>query len=355
MPDETATVESTTATENGAGAAQEPADSFRAAYDAAQAELANRDGARTGRLDGQTSGDPAAAASEQQTATEEPPLKAPERWTKERQELFGKQPREIQQAMLDMGRDWETGYQKKFEDLAGQRKIAEGVQALFTPELRAQAQAAGYDEVQAIGRLLEMQRLYNADPAGYIGGLLRHSRIDPRIFLSDPAQITEDDELRRSIEPHLKPLREEVQFLRQQNASVQQERQAREARATQTAIADFAGAKDEAGVPVYPHLDRVVDDMAAIIQGDPRIAAMGSHAEKLKAAYDMAVFGNAELRAEMIMAEVSKRAAAVEAERAAATLRKAATSKPAAAASNSQKAPQSLREAYEATRGELGM
>lgn len=298
----------------------------------------NHDGKATDPEDGGTGQEPA-------------PLEAPKRWTDERKALFAKQPREVQEAMLAMGKEWETGFNKKFEELAGQRKIAEGVNKLFTPELREQARRAGLDEVGAISRLIAMQQEYNTNPAAYIGRMLKHSGIDPRVFIQgQDAGRTEADPTQAALMPILQPLVQKIQALEAYQANVLRERQDVEATANSNAITEFAGATDS-----YPHFARVADAMAEIIANDPRLRAMGSVKQKLETAYEMAVWSDPDLRAELISAEAQKRISAMEQDRQSERVAAAATVKPLKPGSHAKsEAITDFRSAHRAALRELG-
>lgn len=347
-------------------AADKPIDSMKAAHKAAIAELQAgkkqrrkpEEGAQ--KAEGESTpaagdtivqGDGDAPAADGAHDVEPAPLEAPKRWTDDRKALFAKQPREVQEAMLTLGKEWESGYNKKFEELAGHRKLAEGVGKLFTPELREQARRAGLDEVGAIGRLISMQQEYNRDPAAYIGRMLKHSGIDPRVFIqgADRGQ-TEADPTQAALMPILQPLVQKIQALEAYQANVLRERQDAEASANSNVITEFAGAKDS-----YPHFERVADTMAEIIANDPRLRAMGSTKEKLETAYQMAVWGDPDLRAELISAEAQKRISAMEQERQSERVTSAATVKPLKPGSYAKaEAITDLRSAHRAALKELG-
>jgi hypothetical protein len=315
-----------------APAAEKPISSMRDAYDAAQAELKAKRGGRPRNVEPTPKHEPSqkpteasqkaetvldgSTTTEAETQPSEPadkPLDAPKRWTDERKALFAKQPREIQEAMLSMGKEWETGFNKKFEELAGHRKLADGVREAFPPEVRAQMRDAGLDEVGSVKQLIAMQQSYMADPAKHIAGLIRHSGVDPRVFLQgQDAGHTNDDPFRQALAPVLNPLIAQIQELKQHHAIVLQERQDSLNKATEATILDFAGAKGGDGSLQYPHLERVADTMAEIIIADPRLRAMSDRRAQLETAYQMAVLGDPDLRAELVSAEAQKRISAME-------------------------------------------
>lgn len=87
------------------------------------------------------------------------------------------------------------------------------------------------------------------------------------------------------------------------------------------AVERFIAAKDEKGIPLYPFVDNVSDDMSArvaqIRQANPSLA----HDEVLKQAYDAAVWANPETRAVLISQQQAPVQAQVD------TLRKAEAAK----------------------------
>jgi hypothetical protein len=284
--------------------------------------------------------DPAAAAADA--------LKAPERWEQGWKEAFAKQPREIQEAWLAQHGAWEKGFNKKFEELADTRKFADAVNAAIPANIRKEMQDRGVPADQAIGRLFQRWHLSEQNPAAFIAEFMQAKRIDPRIFLGQGGGNGQQP-IPGSFEmlaPLLQPLVAKISRLEQGHQAWQAEQEARHEKVIETAISSFYGETDEQGLPKRPYMDRVVDTMVEIIENDPRFARM-PHAERLEKAYEIAVLSDPTIRAEIISAEASKRAEALEQERLNGRLGRSASARPAASSSAPAAQPKGLRGAFE--------
>lgn len=294
---------------------------------------------------------------------QEPPLKPHSRWTAEEKEAFGKLPREGQQVMLTQYANWEKGFSKKFEETAGARKLKEDIEPLFTPEIRQQMQASGLTEGAVIMRLADFAKEVNDKPVEAVARIMQRHNIDPRIFL--PKQESDGQETPSTVQqiaPIVQPLLNEIETLKKQTEALKLEQKnwfeqkaEEQGKSLSSIIASFSEEKGADGALKYPHFEHVADSMAKIIENDPRYADMDPR-QRLEEAYMIAVLSDPSLRNDFVSAEVSKRAAALEAERANARLKAAATAKPAAAAAPETKSgPKNFRDIIAETKRELGM
>lgn len=298
--------------------------------------------------------DPASASSsvaaELAIQPEQPapkPLKAPDRWTAEQKDAFGKQPREIQEAWLSQHKAWETGFNKRFEETAGARKFAEEVNAVIPEALRNTMQERGIPPAQAIGRLFELYQISEANPAQYIANFMKAKGIDPRVFLPQQGENGQQQpDPAQQLAPLIQPLLNEIAQLKQGQTAWQQHLQSERDKQNEAAIAAFAGDKDATGASKFPHLEHVAERMAELIETDPRYARMDPR-QRLEEAYHHAVLSDPTLRSELVSAEAARRADAIEKERLNARLNSAASAKPAASSSIPSPRPTGMKAAFD--------
>lgn len=352
---------------NGSAPASKPETGMQAAFERAKSKLDGGDGKQpqTGQ-DRARSQDGKFAAKTQDAAKAQPeaaanaptadlkPLAAPQRWPETRRKFFEAQPREIQEALLDLNNDWSKGFSKQAEEFASHKKYADDVRGLLTDDMRALAQKAGMDDVGAIKHSLQMVQMFNRDPITFMGQYMARRGIDPRVFIS--GQTPEGQPMpspAQQLAPILAPLANQVQALEADRAA--RERQAQEQRAStiEATISQFVAETDATGAPKYPHLESVTDRMMQLLSSDPRLAAMDDR-QKLETAYQTAVWENPDLRAELVTAEATKKAEAMEQARTAERLKAAATVKPSASASGTPAKGKGLNAAFERAQARVG-
>ena len=303
-----------------------------------------------------TEGDkPEVTATSPAKTTEEKPLQAPERWTRERKELFSKQPPEIQNAWLDQNKDWETGYGKKFEEISTIKKDYEAIQSVLSPDIREQIKASGKTTAEAIGTLVQIQKNFSQNPAQVIANLIQQAGIDPRIFISQGqnAQGQQSPSAFDAINPVLQPLMAEINQLREYQNESLRERQEAQYKATETTLSQLQAETTEDGSLKYPHLERVAEMMASLIENDPRYGAMDARTQ-FETAYFASVYSDPTIRQELIDAEASKRAEAISNATHTDRLRAASTVKPRAGSTATPAIPKGFEGAFESAKKQLG-
>jgi hypothetical protein len=286
------------------------------------------------------------------------PLKAPERWTKEEKDAFAKQPRDVQEFILSRDKSFDSAFRKKSEELAKDRKFAEGMREVFNdPLIRQQMQASGVDEVVAVKKLVSLQQKYMNDPVGYIAGLMRQRNIDPRVFLQGQnAQGQPQPNAAQMLAPIVGPLQERLQAMEQYHAAQLAEQQARQEKAIEDTLTSAMQDLDDTGSPRFPHVERVANTMADIIESDrdgSRFGAMDPR-QRFEAAYQIAVLMDPDIRAEIVASEAAKKASSMEQALINGRLKAAATVKPSASTSVAASRKSGIEGAFERAQRRLG-
>lgn len=220
-------------------------------------------------------------------------------WATDHKDMFAKQPREVQEAWLEHTQSVERGYGRKFEELAGERKLATEIRETITPEIRTQMQQFGLkSEAEVLKGLLHLQQQSVQNPVKYARDFIVRNKLDIRHFIPDdegnwPADFGGQNGAtpQADIESHpvVRQLLAKVTSLEGRLESDVKQREENEARAVDDDMAKIIAERDETGEPRFPYIRLLGDRMAEIIESDPaRFGAMG-HLDGVQAAYDLAL------------------------------------------------------------------
>lgn len=260
------------------------------------------------------------------------PLEPPHKWPLEQQQLFRKQPKEVQEWM--MARDKEVGdaYGRKTSELAEQRRQFEPLAAIAQ---QRDLQRHGVTPAQYFS---ELDRVYNEAikrPDVFVQQFARQFGVDLAGLVGGarPAQPADDYN-----DPTVVAMQAEIAGLKQQLGQVgtgvqawQQQQQAMQRQQIESSLVQqinaFASATDQAGNPIRPYFEEVADDMVLHLNG---LSAMGRQPtlQDLETAYNRAVWGNDATRAKLEAAREAQatRQRQEEARKHATAARKASTS-----------------------------
>lgn len=269
--------------------------------------------------------DPAVASEAppaEPAAPQDPAIEAPQHWAAADKERFAKLPRDGQQFLLDRHKAMEGDYTRRMQEIAPLRKSVEQWQPYL--------QQLGASPEQAFQALIGAEyRLRTGTPDQKLQALQQLAQ-DYGIPLTQAAPQPQED---RYVDPDVAALRQELADIKawrtsreQAEMEYQRQQQERQQQTLQSAITSFATAKDEAGAPAHPHFEAVRDKMAALI-----FSVEGkTDSERLKAAYDMAVYADPSIRQQLLTAqqEAAAKKAAEEAKAKAQQASKAAVSIP---------------------------
>jgi hypothetical protein len=277
----------------------------------------------------QTRSLPDQAGSQEGAAS--PILEAPKHWPQKRRDAFGRfvgEKPDLAKEWLDHTKELEGEFTRKSQEHADHRKFADSVREHFTPEERERFKQNGSSEAQAVGWLTQMYRSAEADPAAYVQWFMQQKGLNPQQLFPNLGQGQPNGQGNSAqdewTDPEVLKLREELGSLKSQyqqhQAYLQNQEATRRAESQQTigrTIQQFAEAADETGNPVHPHFQAVEERMAWELQNNPELMSLPLGVEKLKAAYDIAVWANPTTRQAMLdatrnaeMADAAKRQAA---------------------------------------------
>jgi hypothetical protein len=225
-------------------------------------------------------------------------VEPPDHWSAEERERFNAiSDPEARRMVLDVRQSIERGYNRKFEDLAEERRQLSEWDKVFEP-VDSDLKLAGVSRSQAVQRLLTAQQVLEKTPEQGIRWLAQQYGVD--LNNMNPAPHEEVDPQYAGLQQKIGSIESTVNgFLtQQQQAQVQ---------AVQQQIEQFKSATDANGNPLHPHFDKVQAHMAALAEKQP--------GADLDALYDQAVYAHPETRAAMLTER--EKAAKAEAEKAA--------------------------------------
>ncbi len=273
-------------------------------------------------------------------------FEAPKHWPEVDRKAFAELPETGQALIKRLAKDLEGGFTRKSQELGDKVRYADTVRGLIDDGTRQQMQASGVNEVQYFQYLDGLQKFASKDGPGYVRWAMQNLGVTPEhLGIRAPQQQPAGSQHEQSIadllvDPEVKQLKAELAALKGQQLTpdmVQRMTQdhlgqvaaQHQLRSLHGTANQFRGAQDDNGQLLYPHFDTVRRQMGALMDTDPELATMQDGPEKMKAAYDMAVYARPDLRQSLIEVETNKRIAAAEKAREAARAKSITAVKPA--------------------------
>ena len=273
------------------------------------------EGQPVGTPTGQGAGQPTEEAPAGHTQGQPGDGVAPEHWAPADKELFARQPKEVQDYIMQRGREMDAAHTRRSQELADYRRQME-------PMHNAIGQNMGYLQQIGIPPEVAFNELVNAERVLRTGTPLQKQQAlvkmatDYGIALEgfDPAGVQTEapgGDVAPMLEQYIQPLAGQVtqmqQFLQQQ----QQQQYQGHVSQLENEINVFKAAKGEDGQLSHPHFAEVENDMAALAQ-----ATVASGAQpNLQDLYDKAVWSNPSTREKLLDAQHKAASEKAEAER----------------------------------------
>ncbi len=330
------------------------------------AKLRDKSAKPTDNAGDDRAGEDAAAATESVDATKDKAvapegdkakaLEAPKHWPEADRAAFAKLPKDGQEISLKLARNLEAGFTRKSQELSDTVKYAHQVRGLLSDQERAQLRQQGVSEVGAFQHLMQLQRFSAQRPTEYVQWAMqtlgvKPEDVFPQMKATAPAQApgkdaapgqqaatpeasptTGDAKLDELLaDPAVKQLKSELaetkalldqvagKLTARERSELQSRQNAEQQERTRTyqqeqaivgQIREFATTLDGDGRPAYPHFETLFRSMGALMDTDPDLRKLPDGPEKMKAAYDAALWARPDLRTGFIEAEANKRVAA---------------------------------------------
>ncbi len=328
-------------------------------------------------------------AAKPEKAEEAPKFDAPKHWPEADRQAFAGLAPEAQAIIKRLAKDLEGGFTRKSQELSDRAKYADAVRGLIDEPTRQQMAATGVSEVQYFGYLNQLQQFASQRPVEYVKWAMQNLGVTPEhLGIHAPRQqpgeqpdgaaaladLLSDPKVKQ-LEAELAQFKGAVSPERVQQmvrATLAEHQNAQQRQSLQGAMGAFRSAVDDDGQLLHPHFDQVQIQMGALIdptpylvldqQGRPvgirndapDIVKMPDGPEKMKAAYDMAVWARPDLRQSLVEQEASRRMAAAEKAREAARAKTVTAVKPASGVATTSTKPLSLDEIISQNMSKLG-
>ena len=238
------------------------------------------------------------AAPDKPAEPSEEALKAPEQWDAASKESFAKQPKEVQQWMLDRHAAMEGDYTRKAQDVAPYRETATRWQDYIT--------RTGQRPDALINDLLQVDQVLRHGTDAQAAQVLKNLARDRGYELvragegGSGAGGEGDDPLGEEIRRHQAPMLDEVRQLREQIAAREAEQKRVVADRAHAEVVAFEAEKDAEGNLKHPHFAEVRETMAQLAQTERLSGRPDSSYEQL---YEQACWVVPGVRARMVAAQ----------------------------------------------------
>lgn len=266
-----------------------------------------------------TASDSGASQGQPGQAVPKTQLEAPKNWPKDRRDEFATLPDNVKSILLAREKEFNQGLTKNAQENAEHRKRSEAISSVFNAEHRKQMESAGVDEIGAVRQFVALHDFFTRDPVGYLKHLIGVTGVkQDQLFGGQPQQQTQPAQPASAddwVDPHVIELRSELQTLKAENQHLKQNftqfqssYSQREQLSLREEVDRFKSAADQTGNPAYPHYDAVMPIMRHLMDADPEIAAIPDWKaqDKLKAAYEKAVWMNPDVRQALIDNQVNQ-------------------------------------------------
>lgn len=192
-------------------------------------------------------------SADEETERESNKLEPPEHWSAQDKEAFNEQPTGAQEWMLKRHKELEGDYTRKRQQESSQVRLAENVTDALSP-FREEFSRAGLDEAGAVRQLASWHTALKNNPKQAIQELATTYGVDLSADIDD------------TTDPAMQPVLQEIGALKQHLSRQEQAAQQRELERISGVIQSFKSEKDESGNLLYPHFDKVEQDIAKLME-----------------------------------------------------------------------------------------
>lgn len=239
--------------------------------------------------------------SEEQESVEDA-LEPPKHWSDADKKVFSELDEKGREFLLRRHKEMEADYTRKTQDIAPVRKALE--------PLRGELERAGLTEAQGIKALSDFYtntmpayktyapliQQFEADPAGTIKKLAAQYKV------SLDSSVAESD----YTDPDINALKEQITGLESKLSQYEQSGQNEKIAEANRQIEAFKSETDEQGNPRHPHFEELESRIVSLLQTPGAISGTNP-SERLKAAYEQAVWTVSEYRTALLEQQARER------------------------------------------------
>jgi len=182
---------------------------------------------------------------------------APEHWSAQDKEIFNDQPRDAQEWMLKRHKELEGDYTRKRQQESSQVRLAENVADALAP-FEQEFSQAGLDHAGAVRKLASVHSGMKGSPIETLESLAQSYTGKTLAELAELESETAD--------PGSRAIQQQLGELKSHLSRQEQAAQQRELERISGVIQSFKSEKDESGNLLYPHFDKVEQDIAKLME-----------------------------------------------------------------------------------------
>jgi hypothetical protein len=219
------------------------------------------------------------------------PTTPPEHWDDRQKQDFEALPTEARPLYLEKTKSLEAGFNRKFEELATERKSLESVKGfkqIFEP-LEQQLSMAGTSPEAYTKQLLATAQMLAQDPQGTLQTLARQYGVEM------PGKAEAADDLDEFTDPAIRELKAEVAGLKSGQLNHAQQAANSQQQAVENEWTAFVSAKGEGDVDLYPHADSLRIILGTELTANPPSPGETTQ-DAFKRAYDKHKYSIPEVR-----------------------------------------------------------
>lgn len=220
---------------------------------------------------------------------QKPKLEAPHHWSQQEKDLFASLDLTGQEAMMSTWKNWQSGYNQKFEELSDKRKFADSVFQSISDEDRRSLSMRGLDEGTYVKQLIELDRFAGKDFVGF----LNHVCQQKGTTLKDVVNMLENQD------PYVAQMAQANSHWQNQFGGMQDTINNLQKSLIQKDIDVFKDQKNEKGELVHKYFAELEGDMVSINQMTGE--------KDLNNLYEAALFKRKDIRDKILQEENSKK------------------------------------------------
>ena len=199
----------------------------------------------------------------------------------------------LQQQIVKRQKELQSSFTKTTQDFAEIKGFHDELRPIVQKYER-DVTLQGLSVPQAVGKLFELQKFSQENPAEYLKWAAKSLGVDLQ-------GLHEPDSMDEFLDPEVSTLKTQLSQTQQQLNGLLQAQQSQQQNSLIQTVEQFSQSKDASGEPAYPYFEKVQAKMMALLP-----STQGSPTERLKEAYEQAVWLDPEIRNGLISAQAPK-------------------------------------------------
>ena len=251
--------------------------------------------------------DQAEGESQETPVQEEPvlePIDAPHSWSSDAKQHWGNVPRELQEVIANRAKDSVADYTRKTQEAAEMKKQADAVLSRIEP-YKAGIEQRGVAPEVYVEQLLQADQALAQNPVEALN-YLAQSYTGKSLAELIGATSQEGQGQQPSYDPRVADLQKGFSELQGYLKTQEEQKAIQNFQKTTSFVENFYSKKDESGLPVFKHIEKVKAEIPELINSLRAKNPETSNEVLLQQAYEQAAWLNPEVRVELMKQEALK-------------------------------------------------